>query len=442
MKAHEDFQEKENKISQGSDVTPGQKTNPVISEESRACPLTPTDGRENLTKLNKKVKRYKISTLEHTPKNQGSPARQTQALFFSPSPPHLSSSHAADNLDLQLKPDPNCVSESVCAVAARLPECLQFPLVRKKNLVAESREVLLKALRERHGPRLQENLFKLQRCLSFGSDPTKEVQDQEPTVIEEDELQCTDALSTEFHSSEPFFDDPRTKSFKRKGSVYFHWKSSPQLLQKLTQPAEWFKRPEETSASLLDDILRPPCSPQFCMDFEPSGINDHLFAPSPTSCRGERASTSPHWGDTSKRPKSKETFMFNSFEHGLMNHTRALGGPQYGNSSTQPLFPHRAQLPETHSTEPMHFPRKQDPLETKRHSFAPSFSSQILGPEQSHSFQPFSQFSHPSACPPLRSHHTDMSHYPPSHMLERDPAPSRSSLLSPEHWSFPPMRLF
>jgi hypothetical protein len=38
--------------------------------------------------------------------------------------------------------------------------------------VAESREVLLQALRERHGLQLQENLLNVQRRLSFGTGPT------------------------------------------------------------------------------------------------------------------------------------------------------------------------------------------------------------------------------------------------------------------------------
>lgn len=210
--------------------------------------------------------------------------------------------------------------------------------------------------------------------------------------------------------------------------------------------AEWLTSPVETSVSLLDDILRPTFPPQFCMDFEPSEVtaSDHLFAPSPTSCRGEKAPASQHWEDSFNRPKSKEAVMFGSFENSFMNHTRAVTGrrsvSRYSDSNIQPFFPYQAQLPDGHSAVPMHFP--QDPFETDRYSFAPSFSAQIHRPPQSNHFQPLTQFSHPSTCPPLRSHHTDMSHYPPSHMLERDPAPPLSSFPSPEHWSFPPMRLY
>lgn len=50
--------------------------------------------------------------------------------------------------------------ESVAAVSRRLREALRFPSAKKKrDLVAESREVLLGALREAHGQRLQQNLL-------------------------------------------------------------------------------------------------------------------------------------------------------------------------------------------------------------------------------------------------------------------------------------------
>lgn len=221
MKTHNDCWGTEKKVSQGSDVTPGQrpqqqldlssgsfksifsskhssldvviiksrKTNPVVSEKGRESQLTPAVDRENVKTLNKKVKGHVISTLEHTPKNQESPVHQTRAHGLSPSPLQLSSSHTADIFDIQhRRQDPDCVSESVSAVAAGLCDSLQFPLLRRRNLVAESRGVLLKALQERHGPQLQENLLEVQRCLSFGTDPSKEVQDQEPTMIDEDEL--------------------------------------------------------------------------------------------------------------------------------------------------------------------------------------------------------------------------------------------------------------
>ena len=214
--AGDDCQKKQEKISQGSDITPGQrsqqqlsseslksvfsskhssldvviveskKTNPAVCEKGRESQLTPSVVRENAKTLNKKLKGHVISTLEHTPKKQETPIRQTQAPDLSPIPLELSSSHTAASFDMQRRrQDPDCVSRSVSSVAAGLCACLQFPFLRRGNLVAESREVLLKALRERHGPRLQENLLEVRRGLSCGADPAKKVQNQQPTTKDE-----------------------------------------------------------------------------------------------------------------------------------------------------------------------------------------------------------------------------------------------------------------
>ncbi|KAF3839314.1 hypothetical protein F7725_018031 [Dissostichus mawsoni] len=205
---HDDCVKKDNQISQGSEITPGQraqpqlelslesvksisssknsssdvvivksnKMNPVVSDKGKESQLTPTV----MKTLNRKVKGHMISALDQTPMNQDSPAHGV-----SPSPLQLSSSPTADISDIQpRRPDPDCVSQSVGAVAARLTDSLRFPLLRRRNLVAESREVLLRALRDNHGSQLQENLHEVQRCLSFGADPSKKVQPQESTMVE------------------------------------------------------------------------------------------------------------------------------------------------------------------------------------------------------------------------------------------------------------------
>uniref|UniRef100_A0A3Q3ABX9 Uncharacterized protein n=1 Tax=Kryptolebias marmoratus TaxID=37003 RepID=A0A3Q3ABX9_KRYMA len=87
------------------------------------------------------------------------------------------------------------------------------------------------------------------------------------------------------------------------------------------------------------------------------------------------------------------------------------------------------------SANPMQFPQEQDPFEPDIYSLP----TQIHPHPQSSHFQPFDQL---STYPTFRSRGTDMMHYPPSHMLERSLTPPPSSLQSPEHWSFPPMRLY
>lgn len=211
----QDCWEKEKKISQGSDgsdVTPAQrprleldpssgsfksifsskhssldvvvfkskKTNSVMSERGRESQMSTTGDRDNVKTLNKKLKTHMTSsTLEHTPKHQKPPIQQTQAYGLSPSPLQLSSSPITQSSDTtHIRQDPSCVSKSVSEVAARLCDCLHFPFLRRRNLVTESREVLSRALRERHGPQLQANLLKVQRSLSFGADLTKTIIDE------------------------------------------------------------------------------------------------------------------------------------------------------------------------------------------------------------------------------------------------------------------------
>lgn len=205
--------EKEKKISEGSDksdgsdVTPGQrpqqelnlssegcksifsskhssldvvvskrkskKTHSVMSKGNRKSESCSTGDRDNLKTIKRKLNTQVTSTAEHTPKNQKPPIQQTQAQCLSPSQLNFSSSSITENSEIQnRRQDPSRVCESVCEVAARLCDCLHFPFLRRRNLVTESRDVLLRALQERHGPRLQENLLKLQRHLSLDGDLT------------------------------------------------------------------------------------------------------------------------------------------------------------------------------------------------------------------------------------------------------------------------------
>ncbi|CAJ1062612.1 uncharacterized protein si:dkey-250k15.4 [Xyrichtys novacula] len=389
VKAHVDCQEKE-------DETPKQKTNTVMSEKPTETLLTPADNGDNMMTLNKKEM---TSTLKQTPKNDDGVSRSTF---------QLPSSRTAESSDSRhQRPDPSSLSESVQSVAASLCGRQLFPLLRRRDLVKESREVLLKALKERHGPWLQENLFRLRQYPSSGFDHSKEVQDQEPTMRDEDEFQRTDAFTTEFQASNPFSVSPQRKYSKRKRSAYLNLRFSPQQLLKPEQPAEWLRQPVETSTGLLDNFLKSPHSPQFSMDFEPSGIRDYLFAPSSTSCWEEKNSAFPHWGDTLSRQKSEEASTFNSFGNSFVNQTRARDALQYSLSTAQSVPPYYTQLPDRYSTEPVHFPQEQDPFRAERHSFPilpiPTSTSRT-GPQLT-AFQPSQgTFSLPSPKTPPKGH--------------------------------------
>lgn len=224
-KEHIDCQGKEKKTlqfdAQQSDVTPGQRPQQqlarscesfqsshsskhsflnvattktkeacAMSENCRESLLTSIVDRDNMKTLNTK-KKHVISILEQTPENQESPVQQIKSHSLSTSPLKLSSSPTTDSCRIQdRRKDPEYVTKCVSAVAAQLCDGLKLPLMKRRNLLSESRKVLLKSLQKRHGPWLQENLHRVQQRLSFVVHPTNEVQDhnQERARINEEDL--------------------------------------------------------------------------------------------------------------------------------------------------------------------------------------------------------------------------------------------------------------
>ncbi|KAJ0000036.1 hypothetical protein NQD34_011878, partial [Periophthalmus magnuspinnatus] len=82
------------------------------------------------------------------------------------------------------------------------------------------------------------------------------------------------------------------------------------------------------------------------------------------------------------------------------------------------------------------FPQMHSSFEKHKYSCGKSLSDEIPYFHQEYSFEPYQHVN--SALRPV-----DLAHYPPSYMLEKSPILSMSSYFpSPEHWSFPPMRLY
>lgn len=157
------------------------KTKSDTSRKGRESQQSSNADNEPFNKFIEKVKEPLISSPEPTPKSPKSPIHNTRVHSLS------SSSKAPDTFDkLHRRRDPDCVSQSISAVAARLCNGLQFPSLRRRDLVAESRGVLLKALRERHGAHLQENLLQVQRY--FSCSPTDKAQDRETSSTDADEF--------------------------------------------------------------------------------------------------------------------------------------------------------------------------------------------------------------------------------------------------------------
>lgn len=137
------------------------------------------------TKIDKNAKET-ISSLESPLKNQECPGIHTQTQSRSSVKPF---SHNSATFDLHHRErDPLCgTSHSVCALAADLCHSLKFPFLKKRSLVEESRQALLEALQERHGPQLQENLLEVWSCLRFDSNVKKGSLHQEETIVDQDE---------------------------------------------------------------------------------------------------------------------------------------------------------------------------------------------------------------------------------------------------------------
>lgn len=202
-------QEKKEMCCQGSNITPGQSpeqqldlssgsfknmfspkhrsvavktVNNVVSEESRESQVTVD--RNDAKTMKENIKRR--TTLEQTQTNQEPRVHLKPTSDLNPL--QLSSSPTSDSVDLQhRRQEPDYISKSISTVAALLCESLQFPRLRRRNLVSEGREVLLKKLQERHGPWLQENLLEVQRGLDFDREPTEAAQDQEACMTDDSE---------------------------------------------------------------------------------------------------------------------------------------------------------------------------------------------------------------------------------------------------------------
>lgn len=202
--------------------------------------------------------------------------------------------------------------------------------------------------------------------------------------------------------------------------------------------AEDLPSPVDTSVNFFVETFRPSLSRHFSIDFELSGAaTSDLFAPSPKLFQNKKGSAEL-WKDF--KSKSEESALLDSFQTSYMNHTRRkvremTCKPQMDNIDIQSFFPFQ----DGHSAEPVQFPQEQDLVEPAGDLFAPRLPTHSHSHLTSSHFQSLAQL---SIRPTFRSHSTDMMHYPPSHMLESSLTPPRSCLQSPEHWSFPPMRLY
>ncbi|XP_055083816.1 uncharacterized protein si:dkey-250k15.4 [Periophthalmus magnuspinnatus] len=363
------------------------------------------------------------SIAEHTPKKHAS---ATNLLLPSSPMSGVSSSLITQQQNL----DADSVAMSVKAIAASLCNSISFSLLRKKDLVAETRETLVKVLCQRHGTQLGSNIWKIKQWLySFDND-------QE----EGSELCCSTVFTNRKEltfSPGEFPTQPKatglpTSSFGKTEILHFDWNSTD-WSNPLDKTSKWFETPPENPV-IPDNTFSCRGTPQFSMDFEfrkaVSRDMEHLFSPSfaPSCVDGPSSShvnnffiTTQGQEFTMPQQKTKKDVTFSDIT--TVRHRQSPLTSVMNNYGVDPL--NSVPFPQMHSS-----------FEKHKYSCGKSLSDEIPYFHQEYSFEPYQHVN--SALRPV-----DLAHYPPSYMLEKSPILSMSSYFpSPEHWSFPPMRLY
>ncbi|XP_061632878.1 uncharacterized protein si:dkey-250k15.4 isoform X2 [Phyllopteryx taeniolatus] len=298
-------------------------------------------------------------------------------------------------------------SKSIGAVAQRLCDALRFPLMKKRDPVAESREVLFRVLRETHGQHLQQNLLRIHSGTGLHPHPRRVVHKPKATRKDRDRRWIPDLFPAPFqiHPADPFYfnnEDAPVLENTGKGRKHIFWNLSPPPQRHLDQTAVWPMSPTGISADFYEDIFGPRASPEFSMDFgssssPSSAATHHLFAPSPAW----RAETLAH--RFGKTPAAMDPF-----EDCFARRT-SQSQANYARHSPRQELTGRYSL--------QHFPLERDTLtENQQSSFALTFPSHALTSLHSH------------RCPP-------------SFVLE-SPPPAFTSLSSPKHWPFGSRKLY
>ncbi|XP_053736765.1 uncharacterized protein si:dkey-250k15.4 isoform X2 [Synchiropus splendidus] len=337
--------------------------------------------------------------------------------------PSLTMSSGGKNSKMSGTQNSKALAESIRAAVRRLCGPHYFPLLKRRDLEAESKATLMKALRERHGPDLHKNLKQVQRCSKLNVEYVLSVQNpsQAPAARDEHELQSTDPFSTQVLGgpiSQSLFGSQGNTKFKMNRKKQHNWKSGSKSSKTTT---DWLPRPEETSGHLFEDLFEEG-SPPFDMNFDPPtcSTNDHLF------------STSFNWGsktcecdDLDVWPEVPKMSQFNFFDGPFMNNTES---PTGGRSRVHPINMHPTSSLCHYSSQPNHTHLKPI-FPYSNPFFAASFNDPRSGFRQNsaHSF--------------LSSPRSHMSKFPPSPRFEKVSSPL-TSLSSPDPWPFPPMRLY
>ncbi|KAK0139788.1 hypothetical protein N1851_023308 [Merluccius polli] len=419
----------------GSEITPGQRPQiPDISSENEN--LQPTNSPGYSLKHKSKKTKAVMSIMEKEMTSTGGnenvrPDLEKANTQGNPTTPR--------NQTLALKPSPESPNHlwrnSVSVVAGRLCHSLKLPLRRRRDMLAESRQVLLLALQERHGPLFQENLLGVQRQLSFGNH-TVQGTDAVPPTIESDEFFTAVQGKTFDQSGFETHNKASGKSSRKQNHT--NWISQPQTNQSLKQDVEGMTSPRvEKVRDVFNEFLRPSsCSP-FGLGLEPSAssLPSHYLSSSPVSQWAEVNPPVTQPWDKRFNSTERESDDMGHVEGYLLNQATAL---QMGSKSLNRetgRHPFTRYLPGQPGGHPANLRHRHG-----RRSFATSSSAPYSREEDY--CQSFYHFNHHPTNPFPKTYNGDMMHYPPSDLLDRGQSPPLTSFNSPEQWSFPPMRLY
>ncbi|XP_054637544.1 uncharacterized protein si:dkey-250k15.4 isoform X2 [Dunckerocampus dactyliophorus] len=304
-------------ISQGPDITPGQQQRlSSASGESSKAHKNGGNTQPTCQGPKEKTPHHMVASEEHTPRNLGPPDRQPPVPSISPSPrwPHslvtVETASDAQREDL--------LSKSISLLGQRLCATLCFPFMKKRDLVAESREVLLRTLQEAHGPHLQQNLLHMRTRCSFQLG--WEGVTQKAACKDEQRLWSPDKYSPPFQINSivrSCFATEGATALETPRRKHFPWQLSPQPSEKADG---WLTTPMDTSVHLLEDLFRPSWSPDFSMDFDSSTASSshHLFG-TPAAWR---AKSSPPQHFHFDQPRDKLLSAFGPFEDGFTDERR------------------------------------------------------------------------------------------------------------------------
>ncbi|CAL8247469.1 unnamed protein product [Lota lota] len=413
-----------------SDITPGQRPQmPGISAENEN--QQPTNSQCYSLKRKSKKTKAAMSIMERETSPTGGKEKvrpelekvNTQVNATTPKNQTLAWKHRP-NSPYQLW------HNSISAVAGRLCHSLKLQLLRRRDVLAESRELLLLTIQERHGPLFQENLLGVQRRLSFGNH-TVQGPDAVPPTIKSGRVCHT----------------PKAMLYMDLGN-HTNWKSP----QQTNQDVEWKSSPRVDRVEVrdvLDELLKPSSCSWFGMGLGPSASLPprQYLSYSPVSQWAEVDPPMPHaWDKRLNSARIRDSAFMGRDEGYSVNQATAVrlesSGPPEANrdSSRHPFLRYLPGQPCGHLADLWHHPGERPAPEIGLCSLATSSSAWYSRKEDYR--HPFYHLNRRPTNPFPKPYHADMMHYPPSDLLDRGPSPPPTSFNSPERWCFPPMMLY